>query len=279
MNDDEVGRCLRSWRDRLTPAEAGLPSGGQRRANGLRREEVAALADISVDYLARVEQGRTRAPSTSVLASLARALRLTRAERDHLFRAAGYLPPATGQIDRHLSPGVQRVLDRLTDTPVMVIDASWQVINTNYLAAAVLGEFPRTGGANSNLLWRHFCGPPTRVVYTEHDNDAFEREAVADLHRMLGLYPTDPQLAALIRGLCDESRAFARLWESQPVAIRTDGRKTIAHPELGLITFDCDVLTVADSNARLIVYTAQPHSADQDTLDLIATIGHQRMQN
>lgn len=277
-DDEEVGRCLRSWRDRLAPAEVGLPSGGKRRARGLRREEVAALAGISPDYLARVEQARTPAPSTSVLTSLARALRLTRAERDHLFRAAGHLPPDAGQVDRHLSPGVQRVLDRLADTPVVVIDACWQVITANFLAGALLGEFPVDSSPEANLLWRHFCGPASRVVYTGDENAAFEREAVSDLHRAAGLYGGDARLAALVDDLRTGSEVFARLWEEQPVAERTDGRKTIDHPDVGLVALDCDVLTVADSNARLVVYTARPDSPDEDALALIATIGHQRMR-
>jgi transcriptional regulator with XRE-family HTH domain len=109
MDHDDLAGCLRSWRDRLSPAEAGLPEGSQRRAPGLRREEVAQLAGLSVDYLARLEQGRAVNPSPSVLAPLARALRLSDAEAAHLYRVAGHAEPGSGRINRHLTPGVQRV--------------------------------------------------------------------------------------------------------------------------------------------------------------------------
>src|SRR5215218_4092400 len=106
--EQELGACPRSWRDRLGPADAGLPAGRQRRVPGLRREEVAQLAGVSVAYLTRLEQGRAASPSPSVLASLARALRLTNEERAHLFRVAGQAEPSSGVIDRHLAPSLQR---------------------------------------------------------------------------------------------------------------------------------------------------------------------------
>src|SRR5689334_12734189 len=111
---NELADCLRHWRDRLDPAELGLPA-GRRRAPGLRREEVARLAGVSVDYLSRLEQGRAHNPSASVLGALARTLRLTHDERAHLFRVAGHAEPQAGRIDRHITPGVQRILDRLAD--------------------------------------------------------------------------------------------------------------------------------------------------------------------
>src|SRR4051812_17464612 len=193
---DDLAACLRSWRDRLTPAEAGLPAGRGRRASGLRREEVAALAGLSVDYLTRLEQGRATNPSPSVLAPLARALRLTDAERDHLYRVAGQAPPA-GRISRHLTPGVQRVLDRLTDVPVVVFDAAWHVVAVNPLGAALLGDLTGEPLRERNILWRHFTGAPSRVIRTAAEAAELEAEAVADLHDALGRYPDDPDLRAL----------------------------------------------------------------------------------
>jgi transcriptional regulator with XRE-family HTH domain len=161
---DELAGCLRSWRDRLGPAEAGLTAGSTRRVPGLRREEVAQLAGVSLDYLARLEQGRAGNPSPSVLASLARALRLTDDERAHLFRLAGHAKPSTGTINRHVGPGVQRLLDRLSDVPVMVIDASWQLVAANPLASALVGDFSGASGRERNLAWGHFTGAPSRLV-------------------------------------------------------------------------------------------------------------------
>jgi transcriptional regulator with XRE-family HTH domain len=268
MDSDELAACLRSWRDRLSPAEAGLPAGGHRRAPGLRREEVAQLAGLSLDYLARLEQGRASNPSPSVLAPLARALRLTDAERDHLYRVAGQAPPA-GRMGRHLTPGVQRVLDRLGDVPVLVVDMAWNVVAVNALGRALLGE-PR-----GNILRRHFAGEPSRVVRTPVEKGDFEVEAVADLHDALGRFPDDPDLRELINDLLAISPRFAELWERRPVAPRHTGTKTFDHPEIGRVTLDCDHLTVGGSDLRLVVYTAPAGSPDAEALALLGAIGLQ----
>jgi transcriptional regulator with XRE-family HTH domain len=275
MDDDELAACLRSWRDRLTPAEAGLPAGGTRRAPGLRREEVAQLAGLSLDYLARLEQGRASNPSPSVLAPLARALRLTDAERDHLYRVAGQAPPAAGRMSRHLTPGVQRVLDRLGDVPVLVLDAAWHVVAANPLGAALLGDFSGRPLRERNILWGHFTRGPSRVVRTPEEDAVLEADAVADLHEALGRYPDDPDLRALIEDLRAASPRFAELWEQRPVARRAADRKTFEHPEVGRLTLDCDVLSVVGSDLRLVVYTAPAGSPDAEALELLGAIGLQ----
>jgi transcriptional regulator with XRE-family HTH domain len=269
MDADDLADCLRTWRDRLTPAEVGLPTSSRRRAPGLRREEVAQLAGLSVDYLARLEQGRASAPSPSVLAPLARALRLSDDERSHLFRVAGQVPPGAGQIDRHITPSIQRVLDRLSDVPVMVVDAAWQLIARNQLATALLGE------SEENVLWRHFSGAASPILRTQEEIAQLEEGWVADLHDAAGRYPHDEPLRALIAGLRELSPRFAELWEQRPVARHVADRKTIDHPEIGPITVDCDVLTVAGSDLRIVVYTAPPGSPDARALALLNTIGLQ----
>src|SRR3954451_21864230 len=178
---DELASCIRSWRDRVTPADAGLPAGTARRVPGLRREELAQLAGVSLDYLARLEQGRASNPSASVLASLARALRLSDDERAHLFRLAGHAEPSAGTINRHIPPGVQRLLDRLTDVPVMVLDPSWQVLAANQLASALIGDFSGASGRERNLAWRHFTGAPSRLVRAQSEEAGAEADTVADL--------------------------------------------------------------------------------------------------
>jgi transcriptional regulator with XRE-family HTH domain len=277
MDHDELAACLRSWRDRLTPADAGLPATSSRRAPGLRREEVAQLAGLSVDYLSRLEQGRASNPSPSVLAPLARALRLTDDERAHLYRVAGQAPPSAGTIGRHLTPGVQRVLDRLADVPVMVIDAAWTIVARNALGVALLGELPGGGGARQrNVIWRHFTGGGASAFErTDRETADLEAEMVADLHDAVGRYPADEHLHALVADLRAGHERFAALWEQRPVAPRAASRKTIVHPEVGPITLDCDSLLVRDSDLRLIVYTAAPGSPDAGKLALLSAVGLQ----
>jgi transcriptional regulator with XRE-family HTH domain len=272
---DELADCLRSWRDRLSPAEAGLPAGSGRRVAGLRREEVAQLAGVSLDYLARLEQGRAGTPSPSVLAALSRALRLSDEERAHLFRVAGHAEPQSGTINRHMGPGVQRLLDRLSDVPVMVMDASWQVIAANPLASALLGDLSGASARDRNLAWRHFTGAPSRLVRSREDELAADGEIVADLREALGRYPSDVQLRALVDDLRDASARFAAAWEEHPVGRRSASRKTFQHPDVGPITLDCDVLVAQGSDLRLVVYTARAGSSDADALALLATIGLQ----
>lgn len=250
----ELATCLRTWRDRLSPDE---PVSSRRRAPGLRRDEVARRAGVSVDYLSRLEQGRASAPSPSVLAALARALELSDDERDHLFRVAGQAPPAAGSIDRRITPGVRRVLDRLDDVPVLVIDAAWYPVALNALGRTLLGD------EDGNILVRHFSSAPSRLVRTPEEIARMEEEAVADLHDAAGRYPADEPLRELIAELLATSPRFAELWERRPVARHVSDRKTIDHPEAGRITLDCDVLTVAGSDLRIIVYSAAPGSDDE----------------
>ena len=270
MDHDELAGSLRSWRDRLDPADAGLPAGRRRRAPGLRRQELAQLAGLSVDYLARLEQGRAANPSPSVLAPLARALRLSDAERSHLYRAAGHTPPGDGVIDRHLSPGVQRILDRLADVPVLVVDPSWQIVAINPLAQALLGDT-----SERNQARELFSGGSSRLVRTEAEQAAVEAEVVSDLRAAIGRYDRDEGLRALVEELRASSARFAELWDQHAVALRESERKTIQHPEVGPITVDCDVLTVQGSDLRVVVFTAAPGSSDANALALLETIGLQ----
>lgn len=275
MGDNELGQTLRSWRDRLAPAAVGLPSRGPRRAPGLRREEVAQLAGVSADYLTRLEQGRATHPSPSVVDSLARALRLGADEREHLFRLAGQTPPGPGRMERHMTPGVQRIVDRLGDVPVMVVDAAWSLVTWNPLAAALIGDPSGRTGRDLNMLWGYFNGEPRRVVHEGRDAADFEHEAVADLHAALARYPEDPELVSLIADLRDISERFDVLWEARPAVVRSASRKTIRHPEVGDITLDCDVLLVHGTDLRLVVYTAVPDTPDAAALELIRVLGLQ----
>jgi transcriptional regulator with XRE-family HTH domain len=280
---DDLGATVRAWRERLTPGAAGLPAGGARRTPGLRREELAALAGISVDYLVRLEQGRAVSPSGQVLASLARALRLTPEERDHLYRQAGHAPPSRRTISAHITPGVQRMIDRLTDVPVGVYDAAWTLITWNSTWAALMGDQSAASARDRNLLWRHFTSQATpahrasRVVRGPEATAEFERSAVADLRMAAGRYPDDPSLRRLVTDLHRASTRFAELWSEHQVAPHHEDRKTINHPEVGPLTLDCDVLTVEGSDLRIIMFTADPASDDASKLTLLATIGLQHL--
>lgn len=276
-NVSELGLALRSWRDRVAPASVGLAAGGQRRAPGLRREELALLAGVSADYITRLEQGRAASPSAQVLAALARALRLSEAERQYLFTLAGQPLPATGHIRSSLTPGVQRLLDQLDGTAVSVYDAAWTLIAWNPLWAALMGDPSGLRGRDRNLLWRHFTGLPGRVTHTPRQQAAFEASAVADLRSMTARYPKDPSLRPLVADLRAASARFAELWDAAAVGIHEADRKTIHHPDIGTLTLDCDVLTVQGSDLRIVAYTAAPGSDAADRLKLLSVIGTQDM--
>jgi transcriptional regulator with XRE-family HTH domain len=278
VSTDEIslGTTIRAWRDRLSPAETGLPAGRTRRAAGLRREELSELAGISVDYLVRLEQGRAANPSEQVLASLARALRLTPDERDHLYRQAGYAPPSPATISAHITPSVQRLIDRLADAAVAVYDASWTLIAWNRTWAALMGDPSPLAGRDQNLIWRYFTAPEGtsgRVVRSADETVRWERTMVADLRAAAGRYPDDPQLHRLITDLRQTSPRFAETWRRAEVGASRADKKSVIHPEIGQLTLDCDVLTVTGSDLRVVVYTADPASEDASKLALVATIG------
>ncbi len=277
MKDNELGSLLRTWRDQVSPSAVGLPAGRHRRAPGLRREELAALAGLSVDYLTRLEQGRAEHPSAQVVAALARALRLTPDEREHLYRVAGQAVPGAGQVPTFLTPGIQRLLDRLVDLPVSVHDAAWNLLAWNPPWAALLGDPSVHSGRDRNLVWRVFTNSPQRMVRTEQSRTEFEHGMVADLRLAAGRYPQDQELRSMVADLERLSPRFARLWAARHVAVRTTERKTIDHPSLGLITLDCDVLTVPGSDLRIVAYTAQPGTSDAERLALLGVVGLQSM--
>ena len=271
----ELGDCLRAWRERIPPADVGLPSGGRRRTAGLRREELAALAGVSVDYLVRLEQGRSANPSRQVVSSLARALRLTEPERDHLYRLAGHTPPGPHQMPDHLTPGVQRLLDRL-DAAVSVHDPSWTILAWNPAWAALMGDPSGWSGRERNIVWRAFSELSTRLVRSDDEARAFKYGVVADLRAAHGRYPHDPALRSLINDL-NRIEQFRQLWAIAPVAENHSARKTIDHPEVGRLTLDCDMLTVSGTDLRVIAYTAAPGTVDAERFDLVRVIGLQRL--
>ena len=274
----ELGATLRAWRDRTSPAAAGLPSGRARRARGLRREELAELTGISVDYVVRLEQGRSTTPSAQVVAALARALRLTNAERDHLYRLAGLVPPAAGEISDHIPPGVQRVLSRLGDTAVAVFATDWQLIWWNRGWAALLGDPSSAPPALRNFALDSFpvdgAGPAlSQWPVTSFAGDSVQAAIVSDLRRATGRFPGNSRLTDLIRLLTKGNRRFAELWDSGTVGAHREDHKIIEHPAVGPIAVDCDVLTDGDAELKIVVLTAAPDTEDETRLRLAFLAG------
>ncbi|MEU6846999.1 helix-turn-helix transcriptional regulator [Streptomyces sp. NPDC046716] len=268
---NEFGDTVRRWRDRVRPESAGLTPVGQRRAAGLRREELALLAGISADYVTRLEQGRATHPSDQVVAALARALRLSGAEREHLFRLAGLVPPGRDRVPGTLTPSVHRLLERLAGTPVAVFDAAWTLLLANPLYTALLGERPQWRDHRSNGVWWTFLGPPGRVRLSDGERRAMESALVADLRATASRYPADPELSALISEVRAGSPRFAALWDAGSVGRHEAARKTVDHPQVGPLALDCDILTVAGDDLRVMVYTAEPGTPDADALTLLST--------
>lgn len=279
MASAEFGQAIHRWRDRVSPEGVGLPSGGRRRASGLRREELAQLAGISADYVMRLEQGRATNPSSQVVEALARALRLSAAERERLYRLAGLAPPSPKTVPVFLPPSVQRLLDRLAGTPVAVYDATWTLLVANRAYTALMGDSSQWRGQELNGVWRHFLGPGNRVEYTPEGLRAFETALVADLRAAVDRYPADRRLRGLVMELRENSERFAELWDSGVVGIHDAARKTIDHPVVGPVTLDCDVLSVAGSDLRIMVYTAEPGSEDAERLALLMVVGTQEIES
>ena len=275
-----LGEMIRTWRDRLPPSAVALPTGGRaRRAAGLRREELAELAGVSVDYVVRLEQGRATTPSASVVGSLARALQLSGAERDHLYRLAHLVPPTDGAISDHIPPGVHRVLARLGDVAVAVYAADWQLIWWNRSWAALLGEPTGWPARMRNFARSRFpvdAADPVRLArwpVIEVDRAAVDAAVVSDLRRATGRFPQDARLAELIRVLGEGNPRFAELWATGTVASHREDHKTIEHPSVGPIIVDCDVLTDGDSELKIVIMTAAPGSEDETKLRLAAIAG------
>ncbi|MHA6764608.1 helix-turn-helix transcriptional regulator [Streptacidiphilus sp. PAMC 29251] len=276
MDRAQLADFLRRSRTRLSPADVGLPEGARRRTPGLRREEVAQLAGMSVDYYTRLEQRRGPHPSTQLLAALARALRLTGDEQDHLYHLAGQAPPrSTGGGGGHVRPGLLLILDRLFDTPAQVTSDIGDVLAQNAMAAALLGDNSALPAGERNILWRWFAVPASRERFPEEERDRLGRIHVAQLRSVVAARPDDRRAAALVRQLLDSSTEFAALWAEHDVAVRRGDTKTVLHPQVGAIELDCEVMLGADHRQRLIVYTARPGSVAQERLDLLRVVGLQ----
>ena len=245
----ELADFLRRCRTRLAPADVGLSQGARRRTPGLRREEVAQLAGMSTDYYTRLEQARGSRPSRQMLAAVARALRLTGDERDHIFHLAGEEPPRNRPATEHVRPGLLLVLDRLTDTPAQVVSDRGDILAQNAMAKALHGDASVLPEAERNVVWRYFTDPTARELFPADDRDRLALATVADLRATLASRPDDARLAGLIRRLRARSEEFAALWDTHHVAVRRADVKRFLHPVVGLLELDCEVLLNPDHDS------------------------------
>jgi transcriptional regulator with XRE-family HTH domain len=277
--NSEFGGAVRRWRERVAPGTVGLAPGGRRRAAGLRREEVAGLAGISVDYLTRLEQGRATSPSAQVVEALARSLRLADVERELLFRLAGLSAPGPGVVPTRITPGVQRLLDRLAGVPLVVYDAAWNLIVANAPYDALMGETSALKGNDRNGVWRNVTGSGSRAVQTPGEHADQVARLVADLRMTAARYPQDTTLRRLVSDLRAASPQFTELWDGAPgpAPAEPSRHKVIGHPTVGPIALECDTLVVAGDDLRIMVYTAEPGTEDAQRLELAIVLGTQSL--
>ncbi|MEK8174453.1 helix-turn-helix transcriptional regulator [Streptomyces sp. M19] len=237
---------------------------------GLRREELAVLSGISVDYLVQLEQGRAGNPSPQVLGAFAQTLRLNAVDRELLYRLAGSVVPPSGSVPHAVPPGVQRMIDRMSDTPLAVSTAAWDAVQWNPLWGELFGSPAEQLARPNNLIWGHFAAPsPAGASRIERDAahaDAFERMMVSDLRRAADRYPDDRAVTELIGGLREASPRFADLWTRYETVPIGRSHKTVVHAELGEIILDCDILTIERADLHIVLNWAAPDTGATEKL-------------
>ncbi len=229
---------------------------------------------MSADYYSRLEQRRGPQPSEQMLASLARALRLTGDERDYLFQVAGHNAPASVSVATHVAPALLRVLDRLDDTPALILSNLGETLVQNRMADALFGDKSGYTGLARSEIYRWFTDPSERLRYPEADRDRQSRAQVANLRAAHGSMGPRSRAGELVRTLKRLSAEFAELWERHEVAKRFADHKTLIHPELGEIEVDCQVLFTEDQSQALLVLTAAPRTEGYEKLRLLSVLGH-----
>jgi transcriptional regulator with XRE-family HTH domain len=269
--DGDLGDFLRSRRGRIQPEELGLPSYGRRRVPGLRREEVAQLAGVSVDYYVRLEQGRGQRVSDAVLDAIARVLRLDETEHAYLRtvarprRGRGVRRPETARV----RPGVQALLDSMERTPAFVINARMDVLAWNSLADAMNG-YSRTAPADRNIPRQVFLDPAAHTTFPDWPDIA--AQAAAHLRLNAGHRPDDARLDALVGELSVNSPDFRRLWADHQVKACMSGTKRIHHPLTGLLSLPFETLNVpTEPEQTVVVYTPERGSDAAEKLALLGS--------
>lgn len=273
----ELREFLKSRRDRLRPEDVGLPTGGARRVPGLRREELAMLAGVSVDYYVRLEQGRDLTPSDSVLDALARALRLDEVEHAHLRALARPGRASVGAGSADVPPvvrtGVRMLIDGL-DRPAFVIGRRMDILATNRMARTLLADFDAMPPRDRNHARWIFLDPATRALYV--DWALVARENVAILRHDAARHPDDPLLRELIGELTMASTEFATWWAELDVTARSHGSKRYRHPAVGEMTIHFEAMALADPEQSLFIYSVEPGTPSEDAMRLLGTLAATR---
>ncbi|AIQ29655.1 DNA-binding protein [Paenibacillus sp. FSL P4-0081] len=258
MNDSErriaLGNFLRSLRASISPLDVGLPTGNRRRTHGLRREEVAQLANIGPSWYTRLEQGRDIRPSVSVLESLASALKLTPNEQRHLFLLAGEsLPPHWDAAEEKINPFIQAMLDELNPNPAYVIGRKWDFLAWNIAADAVFTIPESSSPHNYNLIWRQFTDPIWREG--SEDWESVSQRMIAEFRTARARYLEDASFDRLIDDLKRVSSDFTRMWQNHEAPRTLDGYKKLSHPVLGALEFEHITLQFPnDPDQRIMIY-------------------------
>lgn len=273
----ELGEFLRSRRDRLTPDEAGVRSYGRRRVPGLRREELAQIAGVSMTYLTRLEQGQSQNASDAVIDALARALRLDADERAHLFALARPAPPKRPRASapETAKPGAEQLLYAMGDVPAVLLGRfndilAWNRAGHLLLAGHLDADAPERDADRPNQLRLLFLDPHTRDLYVEWEDEA--ALAVASLRYVAAQFADDRRLAELVGDLSVNSPDFARLWAGHDVRLCTSGVKRFRHPEVGELELGYEVLHLPEGNGqRILTHTARPGSTSAAALRLLTS--------
>jgi MmyB-like transcription regulator ligand binding domain/Helix-turn-helix domain len=272
MNRGELATFLRNRRARLRPPDVGLPEGPGRRTPGLRRQEVAQLAGMSIDYYIRLEQARGPHPSKQVLAALGRALLLTTDERAYLFHLAGEAPPPDAGPSRDIPPAILSLLDALTDTPAYVMDAKYDILAWNHLATHFIGTLANMPERDRNTIRWTFTSTESTMHWDDPDSVEFARASVADLRAAAARYPGDRGIHELVTELLAASPRFAAMWAEHEVAVRRSVTKRIDHPLVGRIEVGCQVLHIPDTDQRLVLYVATPGTPFHEALQKLRAL-------
>lgn len=277
MDRQQLADFLRIRREALQPEDVGLTRGPRRRTSGLRREELAMLAGMSTDYYTRLEQARGPQPSDQMLTAMARAMRLTLAEREHMLRLAGHPAPARAHVGDHIAPGILRVLDRLQDTPAQVLSPAGEVLLQTPPAAALFGDLSGLRGLERATVYRWFVDPASRDVYPADDHELRGRVFVSDLRTAAARDGAGSRAAQVVRALQSESAEFRAIWDAHEVSLPHGTTKRLQHAELGVIETQCQRLLDADHGQLLLVFTATPGTEDAERLRLLSVLGHQQL--